>query len=168
MTSRFPSTQATGDWGVKVAKVANKLRPADRGRALDFSTPSRRAAHPTSAAGGRPPNRLADLESLFARPSDDVTLTLIGGQRLLREATASLLTREDGLRVPITFESVADYRAARLKNQPAVLLLDCEESDRASWQRAIGELCSPHVESRIGLLCSRLARTFSAARSSTL
>jgi len=85
-----------------------------------------------------------------------VTLTLIGGQRLLREATASLLTREDGLRVPVTFASVADYRATRMENQPAVLLLDCEESDRANWQSAIGELCSAHAESRVGLLCSEL------------
>ncbi|HEV3034388.1 MAG TPA: response regulator transcription factor [Solirubrobacteraceae bacterium] len=85
-----------------------------------------------------------------------MTLTLIGGQRLLREATANLLAREDGLRVLTTFESVADYRAAHLEIPPTVLLLDCEESDQARWQSAIGELCSPYAESSIGLLCSEI------------
>jgi two-component system nitrate/nitrite response regulator NarL len=128
----------------------------DRGHALGFSTSSRRSATYTTAAGGRPPSRPADLESLFARSSGDVTLTLIGGQRLLREATASLLTREDGLRVLTTFESVADYRAACMDNPPTVLLLDCEESDPAIWQGAICELCSPSPESSVALLCSEI------------
>jgi DNA-binding NarL/FixJ family response regulator len=82
-----------------------------------------------------------------------VTLTLIGGQRLLREAIASLLTREDGLRVSRTFESVAHYQAARMESPPTVLLLDCEENDPAGWQSAIGELCSLNAQSSVVLLC---------------
>lgn len=85
-----------------------------------------------------------------------MALTLIGGQRLLREATANLLAREDGLRVPTTFECVADYRAARLEIPPTVVLLDCEENDQARWQSDIGELCSPCAESGIVVLCSEI------------
>jgi two-component system nitrate/nitrite response regulator NarL len=88
-----------------------------------------------------------------------VTLALIGGQRLLRDATASLLAREDGLRVLRTFESVAHYRAARtahMENPPAVLLLDCEEHNPANWQSAIGDLCSRCAARSIVLLCSEI------------
>jgi DNA-binding NarL/FixJ family response regulator len=85
-----------------------------------------------------------------------VALTLIGGQRLLREATANLLAREDGLRVLTTFESVADYREARLELPPAVVLLDCEENNQARWQGDIGELCSPFAEGRIVVHCSEI------------
>ena len=60
---------------------------------------SRSVASRTRAAGGRahanteagwPPF----LESPFVGPSGEVTLVLIGGQRLLRDATASLLARK--------------------------------------------------------------------------
>jgi len=146
----------TGNGGLKVARSANEVLPMDRGRAPGFSTAWRRTGTSTTAAGGRSQSRPPGLESLFARPSGDVTLTLIGGQRLLREATASLLTREDGLRVLTTFESVADYRAACMESPPTVLLLDCEENDPAIWQSAIGELCSPSSQSSVALLCSEI------------
>lgn len=139
-----------------MTSVANNLRPVDRARALGLSTPSRRAASRTRAVSGWTPSRPPGLESLLVRPSGEVTLTLIGGQRLLREATASLLTREDGLRVSRTFESVAHYRAARMESPPTVLLLDCEEHDPATWQSAIGELCSSNTESSVVLLCSEI------------
>jgi two-component system nitrate/nitrite response regulator NarL len=139
-----------------VTRVANDVRPVDRGRALRFSTPSRRIANHTGAASGRASSRPPDLESLFARPAGEVTLALIGGQRLLRDATASLLMSEDGLRVLRTFESVADYRAACMEDPPAVLLLDCEENDPANWQSAIAELRSSPGECSIVLLCSEI------------
>lgn len=85
-----------------------------------------------------------------------MTLTLIGGQRLLREATASLLSREDGLRALTTFESVADYQAARMESPPRVLLLDCEENDSAVWRGAVGELSSPSSESSVALFCAEI------------
>jgi DNA-binding NarL/FixJ family response regulator len=128
----------------------------DRRQVPGFSTSSWRAATYTTTTGGRPQSRTPGLESLLARPSGEVTLTLIGGQRLLREATASLLTREDGLRVLTTFESVADYRAACMDSPPTVLLLDCADNDPAIWQSAIGELCSPSPESSVALLCSEI------------
>lgn len=142
--------------GLKVASVANNVRPVERGRALGFSTPPRRAATDAREASGRAQGRLPGLESLLARPSGEVTLTLIGGQRLLREATANLLSREDGLRALTTFESVADYLAAHLESPPTVLLLDCEENDPANWQSAIGELCSTYTQSSVVLLCAEI------------
>jgi DNA-binding NarL/FixJ family response regulator len=136
--------------------MSNNVRPVDRGRALGFSMPSRRGVSRRRAAGARAPSRRPDLESLSVRPGGEVTLTLIGGQRLLREATASLLTRGDGLRVSRTFESVAHYRAARMESPPTVLLLDCEDHDPARWRSAIGELCSSSAESSVVLLCSEI------------
>jgi two-component system, NarL family, nitrate/nitrite response regulator NarL len=135
-------------------RVANNAQPADGARPLGLSTPSQHATNHTRTVSGRTQRRPPHLESLFARPGGDVTLVLIGGQRLLRDATASLLTREDDLRVLRTFESVAHYRAACMENSPAVLLLDCEESDPSNWQSAVSELCSPHAECSIVLLCS--------------
>jgi two-component system nitrate/nitrite response regulator NarL len=128
----------------------------DRRQAPGFSTSSWRVATYATATGGRPQRRSPGLESLVARPSGEVTLTLIGGQRLLREATASLLSREDGLRVLTTFESVADYQAACMESPPRVLLLDCEENDSAIWQGAIGELSSSSSEISVALLCSEI------------
>jgi two-component system nitrate/nitrite response regulator NarL len=128
----------------------------DRRQAPGFATSSWRVATYTTAAGGRPQSRPPGLDSLLARPCGEVTLTLIGGQRLLREATASLLSREDGLRALTTFESVADYQAAYMESPPRVLLLDCEENDSARWQGAIGELSSPSSESSVALLCSEI------------
>ncbi|HEY4810779.1 MAG TPA: LuxR C-terminal-related transcriptional regulator [Solirubrobacteraceae bacterium] len=122
-----------------------------------------------SASGGYAPpiapkrhhqaeSRPDDLESLFASPTDEVTVAVIGGQRLLREATASLLSCEEGLRVLATFESVADYRSALSQSPPMVLLLDCEHSEPAVWQSAISELCSSNAESRVALLCSEIRK----------
>jgi two-component system, NarL family, nitrate/nitrite response regulator NarL len=104
----------------------------------------------------RVPGRPHARETIFARPHDEVTLVLIGGQRLLRDTIASLLTREDGLRVLRSFESVADYRAACMEQPPAVVLLDCEMNDSACWESALGELCTPDAEGSIVLLCAEI------------
>ena len=95
-------------------------------------------------------------ESLFAFPGPAVTLVLIGGHRLLREATASLLTAQDGLHVLGTFESAAHFLAAGGEHPPAVILLDCEGGDPAAWPRAVAALSVPHVESRIVMICREI------------
>jgi DNA-binding NarL/FixJ family response regulator len=137
--------------------MASNVGLIDRGRAPDFSTPARRAANQATATGGWVHARPPALESLFARPRGEVTLTLIGGQRLLREATANLLAREDGVRLLTTFESVADYRDACLELPPSVVLLDCDEHDHARWQSDISELCSPpYADGSIVVLCSEI------------
>src|SRR5580700_7682307 len=56
--------------------------------------------------------------SPVARPGPAVTLALIGGQRLLREATASLLTAQDGLNVLGTFDSPEQFLGAEWKSPP--------------------------------------------------
>ncbi len=91
--------------------------------------------------------------SLLVRPSPTITLALIGGQRLLREATASLLTAQDGLNVLGTFESAAQFVATSGEGPPAVVLLDCDGGDPGDCQSAVGALSSPDVESRILMLC---------------
>ncbi len=91
-------------------------------------------------------------ESPFTRPGPPVTLVLVGGQRLLRDATASLLATQDGLNVLGTFESAAHFLAVGAENPPAVIMLDCDD-DPARRQSAIGRLSSADVQSSIVILC---------------
>jgi two-component system, NarL family, response regulator DesR len=94
--------------------------------------------------------------SPLVRPSPAVTLALIGGQRLLREATATLLTAQDGLNVLGTFESAAQFLAADWQSPPAVLLLDCDGGDPGDCRSAVEALSSPRARSRIVMLCREI------------
>jgi DNA-binding NarL/FixJ family response regulator len=87
---------------------------------------------------------------------EEVTIALIGGQRLLRDATASLLASEDGLRTLGTFESVGHFLEAGPQEVPAVLLLDCDEDDPACWQQTIGRLSSAYVQCGVVMLCREM------------
>src|SRR5580698_2870479 len=64
-------------------------------------------------------------ESAFAR-SSPITVGLIGGQCLLRNAIARHLAARDGMDVLCALESVADFLAIEVEKQPGVLLLDCD------------------------------------------
>ncbi len=136
--------------------VASEARVADGGAQTTY----RPARSPSVANGLRAANGWAEspvsLRSPFARPNGEVTLALIGGQRLLRDATASLLTREDGLCVLGTFESVAHYLAVGIENPPAVVLLDCDGNDSARWRGAVGLLSSPYLDCHVVLLCGEI------------
>jgi two-component system response regulator DesR len=91
------------------------------------------------------------------RPRPAITIALIGGQRLLRDATASLLTAQDGLHVLGAFATVAEFLAANFKHSPAVLLLDCDGGELGECgiaMQALSPMCS---RSRVVLLC-RTAR----------
>jgi DNA-binding NarL/FixJ family response regulator len=112
------------------------------------------AANTTSAPSRRSGRRLSDNPFAFSSPA--VTLVLIGGQRLLRDATASLLAAQDGLTVQGTFESPANFLAAGMEPPPAVLMLDCEGDDPNDFCCAVRVLSSAQVESRIVLLCQEL------------
>jgi DNA-binding NarL/FixJ family response regulator len=94
--------------------------------------------------------------SSFSGPSalsgSVITLGLIGGQRLLRDATARLLADQSGFDVLGTFESVADFLAAGMEKPPAVVLLDCDVGAPGDCQRAVATL-SVHVKSGIAMLC---------------
>ncbi len=94
--------------------------------------------------------------SPLVRPIRTITLALIGGQRLLREATANLLTAQDGLNVLGTFESAAQFLAADGASPPAVLLLDCDGGGLGDCQSAVGALNSSRMKSRIVLLCGEI------------
>jgi len=134
-----------------VTTEASEVRPVG-GQAVGSPERPRFTANRTRAANrgaGWPPF----LQSPFASPRSEVTLALIGGQRLLRDATASLLTREDGLRVLGSFESVAHCLAVDMEQPPAVLLLDCDENDSACWQSAVGKLSASYLQCSIVLLC---------------
>jgi two-component system nitrate/nitrite response regulator NarL len=85
-----------------------------------------------------------------------VTLALVGGPRLLRDATASLLAAQDGLHVLGTFESAAHFLAVGVESSPAVVLLDCDGSEPSAWLSAVAALSSPHVGSRIVMLCREI------------
>jgi two-component system response regulator DesR len=91
------------------------------------------------------------------RPRPAITIALIGGQRLLREATASLLTAQDGMQVLGAFATAAEFLAADFKRSPAVLLLDCDGGELGECGVAIRELSPTCSRSRVVLLC-RTAR----------
>jgi DNA-binding NarL/FixJ family response regulator len=91
------------------------------------------------------------LTSTNAEPTDEVTVALIGGQRLPRDATATLLARQQGLRMIGTFASATQYASA---GSPAeVVLLDCEETEPEHWEQAIAVLRGIASQCRSILLC---------------
>jgi DNA-binding NarL/FixJ family response regulator len=92
----------------------------------------------------------------WGSPKAEVTIALIGGQRLLRDATASLLASEDGLRMLGTFECADHFLEAGIEELPAVLLLDCDEDEPACWQNAIGRLSSAQVRCGVVMLCGAM------------
>jgi DNA-binding NarL/FixJ family response regulator len=96
------------------------------------------------------------LGSPFEIGGRAITLALIGGPRLRRDSTASLLTAQDGLHVLGTFESAAHFLAIGRTDRPAVLLLDCEGGAPDAWRGAVEALSSPQVESKLAMLCQEL------------
>lgn len=99
--------------------------------------------------------RVLDRPPLHPR-ADAITLALVGGPRLWREATASLLSAQDGLSVTATYESGAHFLAVGADTPPAVLLLDCDGQDSSSWRATIAALSSAEIESRIAMLCQEV------------
>lgn len=86
------------------------------------------------------------------RPRPAITIALIGGQRLLRDATASLLTAQDGLHVLGAFATASEFLAADREHSPAVLLLDCD-GKLGECGTAMKELSPTSGRSRVVLLC---------------
>ena len=93
----------------------------------------------------------------FAFSSPTVALVLVGGQRLLRDATASLLAAQEGLSVLGTFETVADFSSAGSEYQPSLLLLDCDGGDPNGCWSAVEALISVLLEPRIVMLCQEIS-----------
>jgi DNA-binding NarL/FixJ family response regulator len=93
----------------------------------------------------------------FVRAGGAGTLVLLGGPRLLREVTASLLNAQPGIQVLGTFESATHFLAAGLEPSPALLLLDCDDGeDAGGFAGAVRVLSSAGVQSRVVLLCHEL------------
>jgi len=86
-------------------------------------------------------------------PGPTIKLALIGGQLMLREATAGLLGAQEGLDVLGTFDSASHFLATRWARPPAVLLLDCDGLDPESRLLAVRQLCSTREPCRLVLLC---------------
>jgi two-component system response regulator DesR len=118
---------------------------------------------PAEQAAGLPTENAAGLATEWSgrphldRPRPAITIALIGGQRLLRDATASLLTAQDGLQVLGAFATATEFLAADLKRSPAVLLLDCDGGELGECAVAMRELSPTCSRSRVVLLC-RTAR----------
>jgi two-component system, NarL family, response regulator DesR len=106
--------------------------------------PAEGSAGLSSKSGGRPH---------LDRPTPAITIALIGGQQLLREATASLLNVQDGLHVLGAFGSAAELLAAQWEIPPAVLLLDCDGGELGECGAAVEELSATFVGARVVLLC---------------
>jgi DNA-binding NarL/FixJ family response regulator len=92
----------------------------------------------------------------FASSRPPVTLALVGGQRLLRDTVASLLTAEDGISVLGTFGSAADFLSAGSACRPSLLLLDCDGADPDGSRSDVEALSSALPHSRIVMLCEEI------------
>ena len=84
-----------------------------------------------------------------------VKLVLIGGNRLLRGATASLLAAQEGFEVRGTFASAARFLAGDSEIAADVVLLDCDgEAD--GWRCAVSVLSRTHPAAKLVMLCQEL------------
>ncbi len=128
----------------------NKSRQVGSAMVSKARSSSRGSAKMPSEWGGWP-----FLESTFARSSPTITVGLIGGQCLLRNAIARHLAAQDGMDVLGDFESVADFLAVDVEKQPGVLLLDCDGGAPGACQRAVGTL-SAHTKSAIVMFCAEM------------
>ena len=123
------------------------------GAVQTVSPPRRRASHNGVVVDLQAPALAASLSPV----TSTVTLALIGGRRLLRDATASLLTAQDGLQVLGVFESAAHFLAVGAEHAPAVLLLDCDGADLSEWRGAISQLSCPDAEWKLAIFCRELS-----------
>jgi two-component system nitrate/nitrite response regulator NarL len=85
-----------------------------------------------------------------------VSVALLGGERLPREAIAEVLSAQPGLRIVGGFGSAAECRRALAGRLPDVLLVDCEGLGLGRWQGVVASLRAPGIETRVALLCAEL------------
>jgi DNA-binding NarL/FixJ family response regulator len=87
--------------------------------------------------------------------SHTIELALVGGGRLMRGATASLLAAQDGFAVQGTFESAAHFLARDFERPPNVVLLDCD-GDPDGWRSSVSVLGHTHPGAKLVMLCQEL------------
>ncbi|HXA54493.1 MAG TPA: response regulator transcription factor [Solirubrobacteraceae bacterium] len=114
------------------------------------SLPAEAAIRPDEDLAAVPAAWRAHLE--LERPRPAIAIVLIGGQRLLRDATASLLTAQDGLHVLGTFACAEEFMAASFAAPPAVLLLD-GDGGHGECAAALKRLHAAPGGPRVVLLC---------------
>jgi DNA-binding NarL/FixJ family response regulator len=108
--------------------------------------PMQRALGPTVAPG---------LESLLSNGA--ISIGLIGGQRLMREATANLIAAQEGLELHGTFPSTAAFLTAERRQPPGLLLVDCD-GGAEPWLAALTTLATARVPSLIAMLCHEVSQ----------
>ncbi|HEY3758560.1 MAG TPA: response regulator transcription factor [Solirubrobacteraceae bacterium] len=111
---------------------------------------SRRQTRATGREG------LADATrvSQTSNPSN-IKLVLVGGNRLLRGATASLLATQEGFEVQGTFASAARFLAGGSEIAPDVVLLDCDGKADV-WGCAVSVLSRTHPAIKLVMLCQKI------------
>jgi len=102
-------------------------------------------------AAGNPRPTLVPAPSQTHSPST-IKLVLIGGSRLMRGATASLLAAQEGFEVQGTFASAARFLAGDPEVAPEVLLLDCD-GDPDSWRCSVSVLGHTNPGATLVMLC---------------
>jgi DNA-binding NarL/FixJ family response regulator len=83
-------------------------------------------------------------------------LALIGGDRLIRAATAGLLETQEGFRVRGAFESATEFLASEGVESVRVVLLDCDQ-ESSLWCSAVNVLSRFHARARIVMVCRELS-----------
>lgn len=121
-------------------------------------------ARVTTSAHDSQPSSLRELPrewgswssaSLDPQPARPVTLALIGGPRLLRESTATLLSAQENIEIVGVFESAYEFLAEYLVDRLDVLLLD-GDCDPEKLRSAVGMVSQSEVDARIALLCREI------------
>jgi NarL family two-component system response regulator LiaR len=90
-----------------------------------------------------------------ARIEPPITLALVGGGRLLREATAAMLGAQHGLRVLGAFGSADDFLLDRTQ-LPVVVLLDCEPCE-PECLAAVEQLSAVRPACTVMMLCGEVS-----------
>jgi DNA-binding NarL/FixJ family response regulator len=107
--------------------------------------------HKTQLVTGDRSPRIVPASSPTHSPRT-IKLVLIGGSRLIRGATASLLAAQEGFEVQGTFASAARFLAGDPEVAPEVLLLDCD-GDPDGWRCAVSVLGHTHPATKLVMLC---------------
>jgi two-component system nitrate/nitrite response regulator NarL len=118
------------------------------------------SARSSSALALRTPVRISPEgrrdKPLLEVPPCAIAIAIVGGTRLLREATASLLNAQDGLRITDTYESAAHFLAIGADSPPTVLLLDSDGHDPDSWRATVASLSCADIKSKIVMFCQEM------------
>ncbi len=85
-----------------------------------------------------------------------ISIALIGGRRLTREATAKLIAAQRGLELCGTFESAASFLASCRDDPPDVLLVDCD-GNTEGWLATLAGLAEAHTTALIAMLCQAIS-----------